>query len=94
MDANPPLAAALRQLQDLLDPDAINARQAHAPHTLSTPWVVVWLLVYQRLHANASLQDAVGELLRSADQLPPHRRIREDTLSGRTGASTAGSVSA
>ena len=33
------------------------------PNTLYTPYIVLWLLIYQRLHGNASLAEAVGEFL-------------------------------
>lgn len=80
------LNAALQQFQALLDPREINARQEPTSPTVYTPWVVVWLLVYQRLHANASLEAAVGELFRIVDQLPKNRRIEEETLSTNTGS--------
>jgi hypothetical protein len=80
------LEAALARFQTLLDREDIDARQDHPPTTIYTPWVVVWLMVYQRLHANASLHDAVGELFRLKEHLPPNRRITEDTLSSNTGA--------
>lgn len=80
------LEAALTQFRSLLDRDDLDARQEHPPTTIYTPWVVVWLMVYQRLHANASLSDAVGELFRLREQLPPNRRITENTLSSNTGA--------
>ena len=68
------------------DPVAIDACQPMGPATVYSPWVVVWLLVYQRLHANATPATAVAELLRSTDTLPPKRRIAERTLSANTGA--------
>lgn len=80
------LEAALTRFRTLLDRKEIDARQEHPPTTIYTPWVVVWLMVYQRLHANGSLQEAVGELFRLKEHLPPNRRITEDTLSSNTGA--------
>ena len=80
------LANAVRQFCDRIDPDAIDASQPMGPATVYSAWVVVWLLVYQRLHANATLAEAVAELLRWADVLPPNRRIAERTLSANTGA--------
>ena len=80
------LEAALSQFRSLLDREEIDARQEHPPSTIYTPWVVVWLMVYQRLHANGSLSDAVGELFRLKQHLPPNRRITEETLSSNTGA--------
>ncbi len=44
------LTSALQRFGQLFDPAAINARQAHSPATIYTPAVVVWLMVYQRLH--------------------------------------------
>lgn len=80
------LEAALAQFRSLLDREEIDSQQEHPPTTVYTPWVVVWLMVYQRLHANASLSDAVGELFRLKEHLPPNRRITEETLSSNTGA--------
>lgn len=79
-------AAAWRRFAGLLDPDVINVLQPMGPATVYSPWVVVWLLVFQRLHAGASLAEAVAELLGSTDVLPAHRRVRERTLSANTGA--------
>jgi hypothetical protein len=80
------LEAALTRFRSLLDREDIDSRQEHPPATIYTPWVVVWLMVYQRLYANAPLSDAVGELFRLKEHLPPNRRITEETLSTNTGA--------
>src|SRR5437773_2485920 len=73
--ADQELAQALEQFRALIDPAATNALQPHGSAAVSTPWVVTWLLVYQRLHAGASLEAAVAELLRIAPALPPNRRV-------------------
>jgi hypothetical protein len=85
------LADALRRFKLLFDSAAIDARQTHGPATIYTPSVVVWLMVFQRLHGNATLESAVDELLRMtkelpAKQLPSNRRIEEETLSSNTAA--------
>lgn len=80
------LDAALARFRGLLDREAIDSRQEHPPTTIYTPWVVVWLMVYQRLHGNASLNEAVTELFRIKEHLPPNRRITEETLSSNTGS--------
>ena len=82
------LANAVRQFCDLIDPDAIGARQTMGPATVYYPCVVMWMLVYQRLHANSTPAEAVAELLRSAQVLPPNRRIATRTLSASTGANS------
>ena len=80
------LEAALARFRGLLDQEEIDSRQEHPPTAIYTPWVVVWLMVYQRLHGNAPLSDAVTELFRIKERLPPNRRITEETLSTDTGA--------
>lgn len=80
------LEAALARFCRLLDREDVDSRQSHPPTAIYTPWVVVWLMVYQRLHANAPLSDAVTELFRIKERLPPNRRITEETLSTNTGA--------
>jgi hypothetical protein len=67
-------------LLDQLDPQAAQ--------TVYLPSVVTWLLIYQRLHGNASLAEAVAELtLRFPPQfLPEQKRSRQAHLSLNTGA--------
>lgn len=84
------LATALQRFQTLFDPVAIHALQPPTPNTIYTPAVVVWLMVFQRLHGNVSLQLAVDELLRRAHDfphtLPNNRRIQHATLATNTAA--------
>jgi hypothetical protein len=57
------------------------------PAAVYTASVVLWLLVYQRLKKNATLEVAVKQLIESAPQLcRDNKRIREKTLSGKTGS--------
>jgi hypothetical protein len=85
------LSDSLQRFKLLFDSTSIDARQAPSPATIYTPSVVVWLMLYQRLHGNATLEAAVDELLRMtkelpAKQLPSNRRIEEETLSSNTAA--------
>ena len=52
-----------------------------------SPWVVVWLMVFQRLHQNAALSRAVAELKCGAvaEALPDCKRVRDDAVSVNTG---------
>jgi hypothetical protein len=84
-DSATDLAAALVQFRQLVDPAMIDALQPCGPATIYTPWLTVWLLVYQRLHRNASLQTAVAEFARIADAHSSNKRVREGTLSSNTG---------
>lgn len=74
----------LNALVDLRLADQLSPLGQGAIYTTS---VVLWLLVYQRLNNNATLQVAVKQLLDSAPELcPDNKRIREKTLSASTGA--------
>lgn len=75
------LAAAMEQFRTLLDPRFVNALQPYRANAVYTPWVVVWLLIYQRLHSNASLQSAVSELTNVAQSFTTNKRVREGMLS-------------
>jgi hypothetical protein len=72
----------------LFRPETIDALQPCGPATIYTPAIVVWLMIYQRLHSNASLQSATDELLRISREQPQilagNRRITEGTLSANT----------
>jgi hypothetical protein len=75
----------------ILPPEVLNELHPPAPQTAYTPWVVAWLLVYQRLHNNASLRDAVTHFLFSfpADARPDCKRCRDQKLSANTGTYSA-----
>jgi hypothetical protein len=75
----------------ILTPELLNELQPHAPQCVYTPWVVTWLLVYQRLHGNASLSAAVDHFL---TQFPAHARpdcawCRDHMVSANPGAYSA-----
>jgi hypothetical protein len=66
----------------LLSPELLEQLTADSPNTHYTPYVVLWLLIFQRLHANAPLADAVAEFLNHLPHdTPPHQ-----TPSANTGA--------
>lgn len=74
--------------RQLLPPTLLNDLDPKAAQTVYTPYVVTWLLLYQRLNGNATLNDAVSELtLRfPAQALPACKRVRDGCLSSNTGA--------
>ena len=80
------LAAALEHFRSLVDPQTLNALQPMGPSTIYTPWVTTWLLLYQRLHKNASLQSAVDQLLPIVGSISTTKRARTGTLSSNTTA--------
>jgi hypothetical protein len=75
----------------VLAPKVVNELHPPSPQTAYTPWVVTWLLVYQRLHKNATLSDAVCHYLLDfpADARPDCKRCREHKLSANTGTYSA-----
>ncbi len=74
----------LTELVDLSDADEYNPMRANAVFTSS---VVLWMLVYQRLKRDASLEAAVKHLLETRpNYLPKNKRLTEGTLSKSTGS--------
>ncbi len=90
----PPLASTASSFAEwslfrhLLPTPLLNDLDPKATQTAYTPWVVTWLLVYQRLNGNATLNDAVSEFLLRFPQhaQPDCKRIRDQSLSANTGA--------
>lgn len=77
---------ALQLFRDVVDPTLLDTLQPSAPQAIYTTWVTVWLLVYQRLHSNATLQSAVAALLEFVGDISTNKRVTEGTLSANTGA--------
>lgn len=69
----------LRSLVDLEEADQLFEQRAHTVYTAS---VVLWMLVYQRLKPDASLENAVKHLLETRPKhLPENKRLRQSKLS-------------
>jgi len=74
----------LLKLVDLRKADEL---QPSAPATVYTTSVALYLLIYQRLNRNCTLEEAVKHLVESAHPLcPQNKRVRDKTLSRCTGA--------
>lgn len=73
--------------RQLLPPDVPNDIDS-ANATLFTPWLVIWLMVWQRSQGNASLGDAVAEvdLGPTFNELPDCKRVRDQNISVNTSA--------
>ena len=80
------LAAAIDHFRTLIEPDMVNELQPSRSNAVYTTWVTVFLLIYQRLSGNASLQEAVAELLTIADGFSSNKRVRNQTLSSNSSA--------
>lgn len=80
--------SAWELFREVLPPKLLNEMEPKAPQAAYTPWVVTWLLVYQRLHQNATLNAAVSAFTQRFDPqaLPDCKRAREGTLSANPGA--------
>lgn len=84
------LGEAVRMFRRLVPPETLNASQPPTPSMVYKPWIVAWLMVYQRLSGYGSMAAAVAELTRlDAEVLPETKRVRERTLSANTGAYSA-----
>jgi len=74
----------LSELVEMSEADIYHPMRANAVFTSS---VVLWMLVYQRLKPDASLEAAVKHLLETRPSyLPDNKRLRENTLSKSTGS--------
>lgn len=83
-----PRAAEWDLFHNLLPAPLLNDLAPKAAQAVYTPFLVTWLLIYQRLHGNATLNDAVTELTQRfpPQALPDRQRARQRTLSANTGA--------
>ncbi len=80
------LGEAVRIFRRLVHPDLLHAEGPPTASTVFTPWIVTWLMIYQRLTRNETMAAAVGELARlDADILPDNKRTRERSFSANTG---------
>jgi hypothetical protein len=85
------LDEAVRMFQKLVPPEEFNAREGATKAMVYTPWIVTWLMIYQRLNGAAALTDGVTELAGMDDDLvPKNKRTREKTVSANTGAYARG----
>ena len=76
---------AFALLGDLFDPTEADERFPVRGNAVYRTCVVVWMLVYQRMHPDKSLEAAVKHLLDSRPSfLPENKRVRQKTLSSNT----------
>jgi hypothetical protein len=78
---------AFEQLQQLVDFDQVDQMFPLASQSVYTNRLVLWMLVYQRMSPDSSLEAAVKKMIEAKPAfLPPNKRIEEGTLSTSTGA--------
>lgn len=82
------LVSAISLLRELISQEEFQAYDLNtSPNTVYSNLFTLWLISLQRLGENASLAAAVKDLQsRHSDLLPNHKRVREGTLSERTGS--------
>lgn len=80
--------AAFALLGGVFDPADADARFPRRGNAVYTAAVILWMLTYQRMHPDKSLEAAVKHLLATQPALLPadHKRVREGTLSANTGS--------
>lgn len=82
---------AFALLTKLVDMGSFDAMAPSGPGTIYTTSVTIWLLVYQRMHAGASMEEAVKYFIKGPPEFcPDNKRIREKTLSNSTAAYSDG----
>ena len=78
---------AFAQLQTLVDFDKIDQMFPVRGNAVYTSSVVLWMLIYQRISPDHTLEAAVKKLIDDRPSfLPENRRITENALSSNTGA--------
>jgi len=81
---------AFERLRSLVDLEEANQMFQQPPQTVFTASVVLWMLVYQRLKPDASLENAVKHLTETLPlHLPNNKRLTEKKLSSNSGAYSA-----
>lgn len=81
---------AFELLQNLVDLEEANELFQQRAHTVFTASVVLWMLVYQRLKPDSSLENAVKHLIDTKPKyLPGNKRLAEKKLSTSTGSYSA-----
>jgi hypothetical protein len=80
------LERALRQFEEFWDGEFVDELQPCGGNAVYTTSAVVWLLIYQRLQGNASLERAVAEYAAALRGTSSHRRVVQGTLSSNTGS--------
>jgi hypothetical protein len=78
---------AFEQLRQLVDFQVLDEMHPLAAHGIYTTTLVVWMLVYQRISQDSSLEAAVKKMIEAKPAfLRPNKRVEEGTLSSGTGA--------
>lgn len=85
------ILSAMRLLKQLLPEDYVEDLQMnHGMNRLCvySPYMVVWMMTYQRLQKGATFEEAVQEMLEgeSANELSDCKKVRSGNISRRTGA--------
>lgn len=81
------VSKALSLLMEHVDFEKADQMQPLGAAAVYSTSIVLWLLTYQRLEQNASLDRAVRHMIASAPRLcPDNKRVREGTLSPGTGS--------
>lgn len=77
---------SFKLLQQLVNFEDANELFTQRAHTVYTACVVLWMLVYQRLKPDASLENAVKHLLETRpNYLPENKRLDDNTISTASG---------
>ena len=78
---------AFEQLKDLVDLRQADLLHPRRPNAIYTACVVLWMLIFQRLKPDASLEAAVKHLIENQPgYLPENKRLSQGTLSSNSAA--------
>ncbi|MCA9014780.1 MAG: IS4 family transposase, partial [Planctomycetaceae bacterium] len=78
---------AFEQLKNLVDLREADLLYPKRPHAIYTACVILWMLIYQRLKPDASLEAAVKHLIENQPgYLPENKRLSQGKLSSNSAA--------
>ena len=85
--SEPELAAAIDLLRQIIPDEELERLAPTGPATVYTTTITLWMLILQRLGNGITLNAIVKDVLSENRQLlPDNRRVREGTLSEKSGA--------
>ena len=81
------LTSAIEMLRSIIPDEELELLAPTGPATVYTTTLTLWMLILQRLGKGTSLNTVVKDVLSNSRQLlPDNRRVRENTLSEKSGA--------
>ncbi len=81
------LTSAIEMLRAIIPDEELESLAPTGPATVYTTSITIWMLILQRLGKGKSMSEVIKDVLsNSRELLPDNKRVRENTLSSKSGA--------